>query len=69
MIGLLIGAYCLGRSDAKAARRPRARSAHCAAREVTCYRLGYRDELRRMAHELRLAQLELELYPENREGA
>lgn len=63
MIGWLIEAYCLGRTDAKAGRKPRphhkGQIAGARDRTYRCYRLGHRDERRRMRAEKRLAQIEL----------
>jgi hypothetical protein len=71
VIGLIVEAYCLGRADAKAGRRVRAnhRGPRAWDRTHAIYRLGYRDEVRRMREERRLAQFELDLHQEYREGA
>jgi hypothetical protein len=67
MIGHLVAAYCRGREDAAAGRRPRS----CYGRERYAhqiYRTGHSDERKRMAETGRLPQLELDL-DTPREGA
>jgi len=73
VIGLAVEAYCSGRRDAMAARpmqRPARKDSPGAFSDaIMFYTLGYKDEIARMAAEKRLAQLELDLHVENREGA
>ncbi len=56
LIGRLVGAYCLGREDARRGRRRAVRGKRDA--EFNAYASGLRDELARMA-EPKLEQLEL----------
>lgn len=58
MIGHIVGAYADGVRDARAAVRRTPGSRYTKA--TWCfYRLGWRDEVRRMAQRRQLAQLEL----------
>lgn len=69
MIGRIIGAYCEGRRDARHGKRRKLRR-NRAGKVIedlhlrTFYLLGVEDERQRMHLDKRLAQFELELFPE-----
>ena len=69
MIGAIFAAYCQGRCDAMHGHEPdpivlpgRVSGAFWRVDGAAYYRLGFRDETKRMEAERRLAQLELPLF-------